>query len=243
MRLALVLEIAIVLSGVSPPAHAETKRVRIPVSSLPMTKEPPKIAHHDEVMLPDGVRHGSPLPKSWKVQASVVSDIEEYAHCTDGRRASVGTIGANGEAATDKIWETNGKVFLDHARIKVEDGKVHVVEAQRVPVVYVSEAMWAYRDDIGIRLLAARDGGMFSRAIFYGCSLDTMILSTPSSVVFGSDPEATTEVMNRVMNLNADGQTKQRPRRWQGVAFSVLASVSKATADAETMLNVVINQP
>jgi hypothetical protein len=243
MKLGLVLEIAIVLTGVSPPAHAETTtRIRVPVSALPTQRAPTKISRFEDVVLPDGVRHGSPVPKSWTVtKAGAFETNEEYSRCTDGRRASVGTVSGNGETSTQKIWERNGEVYFDEARVKVEDDKVYVIEAYRSPVVYVGAAMWAYRDDIAIRLVSARDAGMFSKAVFYGCSLDTMLMNSPSVAKFGSDPEEATEVMNKVLAMK-DGQTHKR-RVWQGVAFSALASVSKATADAEPMLNIVIKQP
>ena len=64
--------------GVAGPAEAETKRVRVPVSSLPRQDEVIEIDGKHAV-LPDGVGEGSPVPKSWKVSRSDAF-LEEYGH-------------------------------------------------------------------------------------------------------------------------------------------------------------------
>src|SRR5688572_9800909 len=80
MKLGLVLELAIVLCGVTAPAHAETKRFRISVDALPRQDSPVQVSARDAV-LPDGAREGAPVPKSWKVATRETP--QEAGHCTD----------------------------------------------------------------------------------------------------------------------------------------------------------------
>lgn len=239
MRHGLVLEIAIVLLGIAAPARAETKRVRVPVSSLPRQDNWKEIEPKETVVLPDGAREGSPVPKSWKVGYGTDVSGGELGHCTDDRRGSVAT-GSTDETSTEKIWETNGKVFYDRARVRIDGGKVHVLSADRVPVVYVSESVWAYRDASTLRLVFARDSGSFSRAIFWGCSLEDHAMALPTGgLAIDSSPE---QIDNVLAQLDAASPEAKRPKRapWKGIAFNLLASVSKASADPEPMLNLII---
>jgi hypothetical protein len=225
--------------GVGGPANAETSRVRVPISSLPRQDEPIKVEPRN-AMLPNGAREGSPVPKTWRVNVEG-SMANETGSCTDDRRASVGTSSSN-ETNTEKIWESEGKVFFERARVKVEDGKVHVISAERVPVVYVSESIWAYRKGPDtVRLVFARDSGMFSRAIFYGCSVDEIAVAAPTgTLTIDSSPEQVDEVIRQVWEMESKGP-KRGP--WKGTAFTLFATVSKASADAEPMMNVIIKRP
>jgi hypothetical protein len=234
MKAALVLEIAIVVLGIASPARAETTaRLRIPVSSVPRQDEPIKIDPKNAV-LPDGAREGSPLPKGWKMSVADLDD-HEFGHCTDDRRASVATSG-NDETSTDKIWETNGKVFLDRARVKIVDGKVHVISAERVPVVYVAESIWAFRNASTVRLVIAVDSGFFARRVSWGCFVQEHAVAVPAgAMAIDSSPDRVDEV------LKENSDKKQAP--WKGVAVKLLVSVSKASADPEPMLNLVIKRP
>lgn len=238
MKLGIVLEIAIVLLGVTAPAQAETKRVRIPVSSLPRADKP-IVVDAKNAMLPDGARHGTSVPKSWKItQLENMSD--EFSHCTDDRRGSV-TSATSLEGSTEKIWEKDGKVFFDRARVKVEDGKVVVASVERVPVVYVTESIWAYRNANTLRLITARDFGVFSRAIFWGCEVDetTIAFPTGTTTLFSSADQ----VNSVIKQLRELSDTAPKIPQWKGVELTVVATVSKASADPEPMLNLVIKRP
>jgi hypothetical protein len=224
--------------GFVSPARADTMRVRVPLSALPRQDEPIKI-DAKSAMLPDGVREGSPVPKTWRTRQDWGSD--ELGHCTDGRRGSVSSTTAT-ETSTEKIWETNGKVFFDRARVTIADGKVHVRSAERVPVVYVSESIWAYRRGGTVRLVMARDAGVFTRAIFWGCSVDETAVSSPvGTTATSSSPDQVNEVIKQLRAMNDDKNVPAAP--WKGVELTLVASVSKASADAEPMLNLVIKRP
>jgi hypothetical protein len=222
--------------GVVAPAQAETKRLRIPVSSIPRQDNALTIDPKHAV-LPDGVREGSPVPKRWKIAQSNAFE-DEFSHCTDGRRASVASS-SNTETGTEKIWEANGKVFFDRARVKVEDGKIHVLSAERVPVVYVDENIWAYRTASTVRVVFARDSGVNDRAVFWGCFVEeTWIASPTGAATMESSPERVNEVIRQLSH-----EVPTRAPSWKGVTLNVLASVSKASADTEPMLNLVIRRP
>lgn len=224
--------------GVAGPAQADTSRVRVPVSSLPRQDEPIKVDAAN-AMLPNGVREGSAAPKTWKLGVEG-SMVDEASNCTDDRRASVGRSGSN-ETNTEKIWESNGKVFFDRARVRVEDGKVHVLSAERVPVVYVSESVWAYRKTDTVRLVFARDSGTFSRAIFFGCAVEEISVASPAgTLLIESSPEQVADVIRQVRQMD---EKKGPPPPWKGAAFDLFATVSKASADAEPMMNLVIKRP
>ena len=238
MKLGIVLEIAIVLLGITPPAQAETKRLRVPVSSLPRQDQSIKVDPKYAV-LPDGVRHGSPIPKSWKS-----TRLEQFAdalgHCTDDRRGAVSSS-AGDEAGTEKIWEKDGKIFYDRARVKIEDGKINVIAAERIPVVYLSESIWGYRNGNTLRLVMARDSGVFSRAIFWGCAVDETALAFPvGTATVTSSADEVNAVNKQVRELN---EPQRKIPMWKGVELTVVATVSKASADPEPMLNLVIKRP
>lgn len=234
MKRALLAVVVLATLGAAPSAGAaETKRVRVRVDSLPRQDKAISIVAKDAV-LPDGARDGAPVPKSWKLNDD--SAGAEFGHCTDDRRASVGNS-VNNEASTEKIWEANGKVFFDRARVKVVDGKVEVVSAERIPVVYVTESVWAYRRESTIGLVFASDMGVFSRAIFYGCSVNETSVAYPTgSTSFESSPQRATDTLNLLA-------APKKAAPWKGVAFTGLASVSKSSVDDAVMLNVVIQMP
>jgi hypothetical protein len=219
--------------GTAARAEAGTTRTRIPISSLPRQDEPIAIDVKSAI-LPGGLRDGSPVPKNWRLDAG---QSMEFGNCTDDRRASIATSGS-----TEKIWESNGKVFFDRARLTIEEGKIHVTSAERVPVVYVGEDVWAYRKADAIRIVVARDASVFMRTILWGCSLDEVAVSAPSgTATFESSPERIDDVIRQVTELGIGGRPKNPP--WKGATFNALASVSKASADTEPMLNLVIRRP
>lgn len=238
LKLGLVLEIAIVVLGITPPAQAETKRVRVPVSSLPRADQP-IVVDPKNAVLPDGARHGAPAPRRWKVTEQE-SSAEESSRCTDDRRASL-TAMSSLEGSAEKIWEKDGKVFLDRTRVKIEEGKVVVTSAERVPLVFVADNIWAYRNGKELRLVMARDFGVFWRAIFYGCEVDETPIAFPTGTTIAtSSPDQVNTVIKQIREV-VDPSRKVTP--WKGVELKVVATVSKASADPEPMLNLVIKRP
>lgn len=236
-----MLEVAIALSFTSTPADAETKRVRVPVSSLPRQNDALEIEPKSAV-LPDGAREGSPAPKSWR-RAPGETLGDGAGHCTDGRRASVGSAGDDDLVDTQKVWEANGKIFFDRANVKIQDGKVHVVSASRVAIAYVTESAWAYRKAEDVIIVTARDFGVFSRVVLFGCLLEERTLRLPTAAsTISSSPEEVDGVLDQLLGRGEVAKNTGRAP-WKGVAFTMLASVSKASADPEPMLNLVITQP
>lgn len=107
--------------------------------------------------------------------------------------------------------------------------------------MYVSESIWAYRNGNTLRLVMARDTGVFSRAIFWGCSVDETILAFPTGTVTATSSAEQINVVIKQLRDVADGQRKVPP--WKGVELTVVATVSKASADPEPMLSLVIRRP
>lgn len=236
MKLAIVA--AVVLS--TSVARAENKRIRVPVSSLPRQDDAVTI-DPSMAMLPEGVREGSAVPKSWTLP-EVTPWGDESGRCADDRRGSVGISGGE-STSTEKIWETNGTVFFDRAQLKNEAGKIHVVSAERRRVVYLSESVWAYRRADAVYLVTARDFASFSRSIIWGCFFVEQAASFPSgAVTIESSPAQVDEVLSELFNVVAQPK-RTKPAPWRGVAFRLHASVSKASVDTEPMLNVVISKP
>jgi hypothetical protein len=227
------------LLALASPAQAENTRVRVPVSALPRQDEPIKI-DGKQAVLPDGAREGSAPPKSWRFGSEALD--YEVGHCTDGRRAAISATTSN-ETSTEKVWEKDGKVFLDRTRVQIAEGKVHVTSAERVPVAYVADSVWAYRRGKTVRLITAIDSGIFSRAIFWGCSLDEIAASMPAgTTATSSSPDQVNGVIRQFLDID-DQNKKLGIAPWKGVELTLVASVSKSSADAEPMLNLVIKRP
>jgi hypothetical protein len=237
IKLGLILEIAIVISGFTPPAQAETKRARIPLSSIPKQDSPATIRAADAV-LPDGAREGSAVPASWKFVQWGAYWVEN-AHCTDDRRGSVLTGDPTEHTtSTDRVWEANGKTFVDRARVKIEGGKVHVVSAQRLEVAHLTDAIWAYRRGAFVVLVVARDTGVNGKAISFGCALDEVDLGFPGSVSIESRPDLAKQVQDAFRE-----EAARPPPPWKGRKLTALVTTSKSSADAEAMLGFVVQTP
>jgi hypothetical protein len=224
-------------------ARAELTRVRVSVEDLPRQDEPIEIDGKNAV-LPDGAREGGPVPKSWLAWEGGDSELSPSAHCTEDRRGSVGTL-IEGLTSTRKIWEANGKVWLDSADIATKTGSVHVNSAERIPVARIADGIWGYRHKTDVTLLAAADIGFLEEGTFVECRISDHTVGTPAgTAIIDSSPKD----VNRVLQQQAEWmrQAKLKPKwrpEWKGVEFRAMVSVSKASSDPAPMLNVVMRTP
>lgn len=241
-RLICSLASAVFAMFVAADAHAETTRLRISIDDLPLQDQALKVAR-EAAVLPNGARHGGAVPKSWREQKQDDPQMEG-ARCTDGRLGSVRTI-FSGNTSTSRIWEGDGKTWLDRAEVGTYWGKIDVKEAERVPLARITEGLWGYRRKSGIVLVAARDTGFREEGGFYECTIsETEIAAPAGTAVLDSSPKEVNEVIKDIAKWTAEpGKAPKWHPEWTGVEWRMLASVSQASNDARPMLNLVIKKP
>lgn len=222
----------IVFMGISPLARGETTRVRVPLTALPrdnLFDIPGK-----DAVLPDGVREGSPVPRSWRVERV---DEQEYGHCTDARRGSVAIV-RNDNTYTQRVWQSSTDAFIDAAEVHVVDGKAHVIGASRKRIAAVTATVWAYKKGDTVAVITALDTGVNAKAVSFGCSLEEIIVNFPGASTFASRPDDA-EAVRRAYGAYPGS----RRERWAGQAFTALATVSKASSDPEPMFSFLLRAP
>lgn len=232
---------ALVLS-VASGAKADTTRLRVSVDELPKQNEPFEIDAKSAV-LPNGAKDHSPIPKSWRKQPAGEEPIEN-SRCTDDRRGSVGTIYAT-TTTTRKIWEADGKTWLDTAFIDTTSDTIKISNAERVPLARIADGLWGYRRKAAVVLVAAQDNGFTGRGgPSWDCGINESEIAMPAGArILQSSTAAANEAIDELASWSVDGKPTPRRPRWVGVDVQILASVSKSSADETAMLNVVIKRP
>jgi len=218
-------------------AEAERRRARIALADLPRLDVPAKIAAAD-AKLPDSAREGAAPPRAWQLGSD--ADEMQPFHCTDDRRASV-TKMATHSAEMDTIWERDGKSFLDHAYVEAKDGRIHVREATRREVTRVVAGAWAYRANDVVIVLSASDSGRFdAKWAFFGCRIQEAVLPlAPGATTIASSPDMANDARIGILGSSYP-RSAALGRPWKGVAYQMLATVSKSSADRGMMLSVVM---
>ena len=226
-------------------ANAEVTRLRIAVDELPRQDKPIEVTPKNAV-LPNGTKDHGPVPKTWRKhpQSGEEDDQIENSRCTDDRRASVGTLYGN-SGSVMKIWEADGKVWLDSSQVDTTWGYVEVKHAERVPLARVTDGLWGYRRKDVVVLVSARDIGFIEEGGFYECSIHETEISAPAgTAIVDSSPKDVNDAIKEIARNFADTQRKAKCKpEWTGVEVRILASVSKSSADASTLLNLVIKKP
>lgn len=223
-------------------AHAEVTRLRITLDDLPRQDEPHEIAAKS-VMLPNGVKDRDAIPKSWRKLPESGEQMEN-ARCTDDRRASVGTFYGN-SGTTHKIWEKDGKIWLDRADLDTTYWYVEVKHAERVPLARITDGVWGYRRKNAVVLVTATDTGFMEEGGFYECAIrETEIAAPTGTGLVTSSPADVNAAMKTIAKNNAEpGKPPKWSPEWVGVEYKIIASVSKSSADAATTLNLVVKRP
>lgn len=223
-------------------ARADVTRLRVSIDDLPKQDKRLEIDSKSAV-LPNGAKAYGPTPKGWRELQQDDNQIEG-GHCTDDRRGSVSTI-YSGKTTTMKIWEANGKTWLDEAELDVSGGIISVMHATRVPLGRITDGMWGYRAEKRVVLVAAQDNAFFQEGSFWECRVtETEIAAPAGTAILDSSPSTANEVIKDVVKRNTEpGQKPKWQPAWVGVEFRALASVSKASTDATPMLNLVIKKP
>lgn len=224
-------------------ADAEVTRLRIAVDDLPR-QDTPIVVDAKNAVLPNGTKDHGPIPKSWPKMPEARDVQMENSRCTDERRASVGTIYGN-TGSTRKIWEANGKIWIDTADIDTTWGYIEVKHAERVPLARIADGLWGFRRKGVVVLVAARDDGFIDEGGFYQCSLqDTEIAAPAGTAVLNSSPKDVNEAIKQIAkNMVEPGKTPKWTPEWVGVEYRILASVSKSSADPSTTLSLVVKRP
>lgn len=226
-------------------ANAEVTRLRIAVDELPRQDKPMEVAPKNAV-LPNGTKDHGPVPKSWRKhpESGDEDDQIESSRCTDDRRASVGTLYGN-SGSVMKIWEADGKVWLDSSQIDTTWSHVEVKHAERVPLARITDGLWGYRRKGVVVLVSARDIGFIEEGGFYECAIRETEISAPAgTAIVDSSPKDVNAAIEQIARNFADTQRKPKWKpQWIGVELRILASVSKSSADASTFLSLVIKRP
>lgn len=224
-------------------ARADVTRLRISVEDLPRQDTPITI-DKEKAVLPNGTKDHGPIPKSWRKMPDGGDEQIENGRCTDDRRGSVGTIFGNA-GSTRKIWEADGKTWIDTADIDLTWGYVEVKHAERVPLARITDGVWGFRRKDVVVLVVARDDGFVDEGGFYQCSLqDSEIAAPAGSSVVTSSPQAVNEAIKQIAKNRAFSGLKSKwTPEWVGVEFKILASVSKSSADPTTTLSLVVKRP
>lgn len=224
-------------------ANADVTRLRIPIDELPRADAPIEVAPKSAI-LPNGTKDHGPVPKSWRKNPETGDEQIENARCTEDRRASVGTLYGNA-GTTRKIWEADGKAWLDTADIDTTWGYVEVKHADRVPLARITDGLWGYRRKDAVVLVSARDIGFIDEGGFYECSLhDTEIPAPGGTAIVDSSPKDVDDAKKQIArNLAEPGKRPRWSAPWSGVEYKILASVSKSSGDASTMLSLVVKKP
>lgn len=243
MRSRLIFSLGSVILLCAGSASAETARVRVSIEELPFVKDP-VVIKGAEAVLPNGARDRGPVPKTWREPTPGEEQVDEASRCTDDRRGSVGTIYGH-TASTARIWEANGKIWLDNADVDTALGVIEVKRAERVPLARVADGIFAYRRDKHVVLVAARDTGLMDHGAFFECRVVEQWLTAPAgTVTIESSPSDANRVMRDMQKMLAENGQKPKWRPdWTGTELRVMASVSKASADPAPMLNLVIRRP
>ena len=243
MRSRLICSLVSVGMFVALPAQAETTRVRIAVDELPKQNEPFEV-NAKTAVLPNGARDHSPIPKTWRKQPESGDEQIENSRCTDDRRGSVGTIYGT-TTTTRKIWEADGKTWLDSADVELTWGYVDVKHADRVPLARITDGLWGYRSKNGVVLVSARDTGFIEEGGFYECRIQDTEIAAPSGTAgINSSPQEVNDTIHSMARSFAEpGKPPKWHPAWVGVEYRILASVSKSSTDTAPMLNLVIKKP
>jgi hypothetical protein len=223
-------------------ANAETTRLRVAVDTLPLQSKPLEIDAKSAV-LPNGAKDHGAIPKTWRKMPEDGEQMEN-ARCTDDRRGAVGTI--YGTAATvRKIWEANGKTWLDTSEIDTTWGYVEVKHAERVGLTLITEGVWGYRRKDVVVLVTAGDTGFIEEGSFYECNIHETEIAAPAGtgIVSSSPQDVESAIRQIAMNMSEPGKPAKRAPQWVGVEFRILASVSKSSADSSPMLSLVVKRP
>lgn len=223
-------------------ARAEITRLRISVDELPRQDDPKEIATKS-AMLPNGVKDHGAVPKSWRKMPESGEQMEN-ARCTDDRRASVGTLYGNA-GIMHKIWEADGKIWLDRADVDTSWGYVEVKHAERVPLARITDGVWGFRRKNAVVLVTAGDTGFIEEGGFYECAIrETEIAAPAGTGLVVSAPNEVNAAMRQVAQNNAEpGKRPKWNPEWIGASYRIIASVSKSSADASTTLNLVVKRP
>lgn len=224
-------------------AHADVTRLRIAVDTLPR-QDNPIVVEAKSAVLPNGTKDHGPIPKSWRRMPEGGDEQMENSRCTDDRRGSVGTIFGN-VGTTRKIWEADGKTWVDTADIDVTWGYVEVKHAERVPLARITDGVWGFRRKDVVVLVVARDDGFIDEGGFYQCTLQDSEIAAPAGTsVVTSSPQAVNEAIAQIAKNRAFSGLKPKwTPEWVGVEFKILASVSKSSADPATTLSLVVKRP
>lgn len=223
-------------------AHAEVTRLRIAVDDLPRQDEAFQVSAKSAV-LPNGVRDHGAVPKSWRKAPEDGEQIEN-ARCTDDRRASIGTLyGTSG--TMQKIWEADGKTWLDRVEVDTAFGFVDVKHADRVPLARITDGVWGFRRKNTVVLVSATDTGFTDEGGFYECTISQREIAMPAgTAVIDSSPGAVNTTIKDMARFAVEpGKAPKWKPEWVGVEYKILASVSKSSADASMTLNLVVKRP
>jgi hypothetical protein len=223
-------------------ASAETTRLRIAVDTLPLQNKPLEIDAKSAVM-PNGAKDHGPIPKTWRKMPEN-GDQMENARCTDDRRGAVGTIYGT-SATVRKIWESNGKSWLDTSEIDTTWGYVEVKHAERVPLALITDGVWGYRRKDVVVLVTAGDTGFIEEGSFYECNIHESEIAAPAGTgaVHSSPQDVENAIHQLAMNMSEPGKPVKRAPPWIGVEFRILASVSKSSADSSPIVSLVVKRP
>lgn len=225
-------------------ANAEVTRLRVSVDDLPRQDKPMEITPKN-AMLPNGTKDHGPVPKTWRKHPESGEDDQiENSRCTDDRRASVGTLYGN-SGSVMKIWEADGKSWLDSSQIDTTWGYVEVKHAERVPLARITDGVWGYRRKDVVVVVSALDIGFIEEGGFYECTIrETEIASPSGTAIVDSSPKDVNDAIKQIARNFVDTQRKPKWKpEWTGVEMRILASVSKSSSDASTVLNLVIKKP
>lgn len=237
--------VAALLALLAGDARADVTRLRVRIDELPLQDKPMKVDGKNAV-LPNGARDHGPIPKSWRKQGSGTDPIEhiENARCTEDRRGSVATIYGT-TTSTEKIWEADGKTWLDTADIETAWLFVEVKKAERIQLGRIADGLWGYRRKDAVVLVAARDSGFIEEGGFYECRIGEHEISTGGgTTMVVSSPKDVNDAMDQIAkNMAEPGKAPKKHPEWTGLDVRILASVSKSSSDAAPILNVVIKKP
>jgi hypothetical protein len=234
---------AVCAVAVAGSASADVTRLRVVVDDLPLQDTPLTIDAKSAV-LPSGTKDHGPVPKSWRKLPDGGTEQMENSRCTDDRRGSVGTI-IGTSTSTRRIWEADGKIWLDTAYVDTTWGHVEVTRAERVPLARIADGVWGFRRKSAVVLVTARDIGFIEEGGSYECGIhETEIAAPAGTAVVDSSPKDANEAKKQIaLNMTgADMKPKWTPE-WVGVEYRIMASVSKSSADPTTTLSLVVKRP
>jgi hypothetical protein len=224
-------------------ARAEVTRIRISIDDLPLQDKPIRV-DAKSAMLPSGARDHGPVPKSWRKIDQGKDEQAESSRCTDERRGSVATMYGT-TTSTQRIWEANGKTWLDDAEIETVWGYVEVRKAERVPLALITDGLWGYRRKDAVVLVAARDNGFIEEGGFYECRIAVSeVAPAGGTTIIDSSPKDVNDAIKQAaLNRAEPGKPPKWFPEWVGVERRILVSVSKSEADTATTLSLVIKKP